>query len=222
MKWLSQYGLIEKWDKQALYVSNRTGHKVLIKRTKIHSGIIEVCALQTLKGNWFPKLLDYKISGDEMQIALQFIEGETFGCLNEKDLCPYTINKVLLSALTCLDEIHKQGFIHCDIKPDNMIFDNQFNVYIIDFGTAQSHQDQRVSDEWMGSPLFMPPEALFTPGAIDCRSDYYSFAKSFEMSVGHKIMLLSYNAIACLKTLCSIIPNERPSNLSEMLKILKY
>ncbi len=222
MKWLSQYSLIKSGGKQALYISNRTGHKVLMKKTKIQSGVIEVGALQKLKGNTFPKMLDFCVSGDEMHIALQFIEGDTLNYLKAKDLCPFTANQVFLNALTTLDEIHKQGFIHCDIKPENIIFDSQFRVYIIDFGTAQPLHYQRVRDEWRGSTLYMPPEALYTPDAIDYRSDYYSIGKSFELSLDHKVTLLSYNAITCLKSLCAIIPNDRPSNLSEMLKTLKY
>jgi serine/threonine protein kinase len=222
MKWLSQYSLLNKGIKQDLYKSNRTGHKVLLKKTKIQSGVIEVGTLQRLKGNSFPKLLDFCVNGEEMHIALQFIDGKTFNELKSEDMCPFTVNLVFLNALSTLDEIHMQGYIHCDIKPENMIFDSQFRVYIIDFGTAQPLDYQRVRDEWRGSALYMPPEALYTPESIDYRSDYYSLGKSLEHSLGDRIEFLSYSGIECLKSLCAIIPNDRPSNLEDILKTLKY
>ena len=222
MKWLSQYSLFNKGVKQDLYISNRTGHKVLIKKTKIQSGVIEVGTLQRLKGNSFPKMLDFCVSGDEMHIALQFIEGKTFNNLKLENMCPYTLNLVFLNALSTLDEIHMQRFIHCDIKPQNMIFDSQSRVYIIDFGTAQEFDYQRVREEWRGSALYMPPEALYTPEAIDYRSDYYSLGKSLEHCLEDKMTHLSFGAIESLKSLCAIIPNDRPSNLEELLKTLKY
>jgi serine/threonine protein kinase len=221
MKWLTQYNLMRRECKQELYVSEKTGHKVILKKTEIQSGVIEVGVLQKLCGNAFPKLLDYRINGDEMHIALQFIEGNTFNRLREVEMCSFTANQLLLNALVSLDELHSSGFIHCDIKPENMIFDSQFHVYIIDFGTAQSIQYRRVRDEWRGSTFFMSPEALYTPDTVDYRSDYYSLGKCIEMSIGHELELLPYNVITCLENLGAIIPNERPSDLSEWIKTLK-
>ena len=35
-----------------------------------------------------------------------------------------------------IDNIHKRGFIHRDVKPDNIMFDDNDNLYLIDFGCA--------------------------------------------------------------------------------------
>lgn len=221
MKWLLHYSLMEHGLNQELYISSRTGHKVILKKTKIQSGVIEVGVLQKLSGNAFPKLLDFKVDGDEMHIALQFIEGNTFEHLSETEMCPHTVNQVLLNALVSMEEMHCNGFLHCDIKPENMIFDSQFHVYFIDFGTAQSVRDQRVRDEWRGTTMYMPPEALYTPEKIDYRSDYFSLGKCIEKSFEKHLKLMSYDAITCLKCLGAIIPSERPSDLSKWIKTLK-
>ena len=48
---------------------------------------------------------------------------------------------LMKSVLTVLREIHKNGMVHCDIKPDNLMLknDNLNLVYIIDFGFTRRH-----------------------------------------------------------------------------------
>lgn len=221
MKWLSKFRLIESGNNIDIYFSDKTSQKVVLKKTKIPSGVVEVGVLKKLVGNAFPKLLDYEVIGNEMHLALQYIEGHTFRDLKGIDLCPYTTNLLLLNALVTTDHLHKLGYIHCDIKPDNMIFDDQYHVYFIDFGTAQSIHHKSTSLKWKGSIDFMAPEALYKPDQIDFRIDYYSLAKSFEKSFGYDISNLSFNTIRCLNKLGAIIPNERPSDLTDFIKILR-
>lgn len=56
--------------------------------------------------------------------------------------------------------MHKNGFVHRDIKAENCIIDKQLNLRIIDFGLAESYE--KVYDEKIvvGSKLYMAPEIL--------------------------------------------------------------
>ncbi len=74
---------------------------------------------------------------------------------------PAFLQASLSSILEILGQIHAAGYYHCDIKPANILIDEEGVVTIIDFGAARSPKKQH--DETVAiSPGFSPPE--FYPG----------------------------------------------------------
>jgi serine/threonine protein kinase/formylglycine-generating enzyme required for sulfatase activity len=88
-----------------------------------------------------------------------------------------------------LDYAHQHGVIHRDIKPSNVLLDRDGTVRVADFGLAKTvSQDNAThtrSDISMGTPDYMPPEAL-TPGMkVDHRADLYALgAMLYQMLTG--------------------------------------
>lgn len=74
---------------------------------------------------------------------------------------PDFLEDSLTSILEILGKIHAAGYYHCDIKPANILIDENGVVTIIDFGAARSPQKQH-DDTVAISPGFSPPE--FYPG----------------------------------------------------------
>ena len=65
---------------------------------------------------------------------------------------------LMKSVLTVLREIHKNGMVHCDIKPDNLMLknDNLNLVYIIDFGFTRRHSpENKKTNSSVGTPDYM-------------------------------------------------------------------
>ena len=57
--------------------------------------------------------------------------------------------------------MHLNHIIHRDIKPQNLLFDESNHVKIADFGFAVKIEDVKKNSNYnVGSPLYMPPEAL--------------------------------------------------------------
>lgn len=57
--------------------------------------------------------------------------------------------------------MHRNGIAHRDIKPDNIMLDNDFKVKIIDFGFAGSISGvdgQKQMTTYCGTPYYMAPE----------------------------------------------------------------
>ncbi|MBZ0280462.1 MAG: serine/threonine-protein kinase [Anaerolineae bacterium] len=72
--------------------------------------------------------------------------------------------KLLRQMASALDYAHSKNVIHRDIKPNNIMFDEQGNSYLVDFGIARLLADQTTSGTltqtgmMVGTPAYMPPE----------------------------------------------------------------
>ena len=79
-----------------------------------------------------------------------------------------------------LEYAHKQGVIHRDIKPDNILWSERHNVMkLVDFGLARIYGDETEvhmtrTGMVVGTPHYMSPEQV-SGKALDGRSDVYSF-----------------------------------------------
>lgn len=88
-----------------------------------------------------------------------------------------TIARHIASIADALDYAHKQGVIHRDIKPHNLILGLDDNLRVSDFGLARLAEQPgvTVTGELVGSPLYMSPEQLSgEAGSVDHRTDIYS------------------------------------------------
>ncbi|NDJ85037.1 MAG: serine/threonine protein kinase [Chloroflexi bacterium] len=69
------------------------------------------------------------------------------------------ISSLLRAVANALDYAHQRGVIHCDIKPANIMFDNQGHAVLVDFGIARLVYDtQGTSQKITGTPVYMAPE----------------------------------------------------------------
>ena len=76
-----------------------------------------------------------------------------------------------------LSGMHKQGIVHCDIKPANVLLDNAGNPLLSDFGQAHVAGQKRVS---LGTYFFMPPEQANTQNSVpDDSWDIYALGAVF-------------------------------------------
>ena len=121
--------------------------------------------------------IDYGEAGEVVYLVLPYLGG---GCL------AYDLNKtrtvetlraarICAQIATALDYAHRQGVVHRDVKPDNVLFDDDGNAILTDFGiaTARFHGRLTAGGRAMGTPHYMAPEQAMGK-TLDGRADLYA------------------------------------------------
>lgn len=82
--------------------------------------------------------------------------------------------------------LHSNGIVHCDISPDNLIFDREGNLRLIDFGAARRSEKQKEEVYYKGS--YTAPEQYYDTAIVGPWTDVYAFcAVWYELLTGSKV-----------------------------------
>src|SRR5262245_54277747 len=123
-----------------------------------------------------------------MYFVMGYVAGQSLAArLKEQGAFDAESARVLL-ALVCdaLDYAHRQGVVHRDIKPDNILLEATSGAPLLtDFGIAKaSLSDAQLTStgQLMGTPHYMSPEQALGKSDVDPRSDLYSLGVvAYEM-----------------------------------------
>lgn len=120
-------------------------------------------------------------------IAMDYLPGAPLPEKIQSGLTTQESLKVLKEMASALEYAHSKGYVHRDIKPDNILFRADGSSVLCDFGIAKSaRQDIKMTQAGtvMGTPHYMSPEQA-QGDDVDGRSDIYSLGVVFfEMLMG--------------------------------------
>jgi CheY-like chemotaxis protein len=112
-------------------------------------------------------------------LTMEYIEGITVrDLLRQRQRLPGAATLAIGTQLArALDVAHRQGVIHRDIKPDNLLLDAKGMLRVMDFGVARMAEHTKLTTEAgtiVGTPFYMSPEQL-AGDPVDGRTDLYAF-----------------------------------------------
>ena len=118
-----------------------------------------------------------KASGREYAV-LDYIEGQNLRemMVRKDPNLADILSDIVLELAASLDHVHDHGYMHLDVKPENIIISRAGTVYLCDFDTAQPIPDRPIKIvKKSGTPFYMPPE-LANGWKFDHRADIYAYA----------------------------------------------
>jgi len=135
------------------------------------------------------RTFEYGHKGREYFIVMEFIDGPNLKQLIDNGDAQWRENRlqIALQAGRGLSYIHKNGLIHRDFCPKNMLLDKNGTVKLIDFGLAiPAHLKAKWRWDRSGTAAYMAPEQV-RGQKVDRRTDVYAYGVSmYEILTGRR------------------------------------
>jgi beta-lactam-binding protein with PASTA domain/tRNA A-37 threonylcarbamoyl transferase component Bud32 len=122
---------------------------------------------------------DRTATGATPYIVMEYVEGETLRDLLRREgrLSPERAMSLTADICAALDFSHRNGIVHRDVKPGNVMITPQGTVKVMDFGIARAVSDSAATmtstAAVIGTAQYLSPEQARGEG-VDARSDVYS------------------------------------------------
>jgi serine/threonine protein kinase len=96
--------------------------------------------------------------------------------------------RLLATVAGAVDYAHRQGVIHCDLKPSNILLDAQGAPVVSDFGLARLRRGEAERDgPIVGTPAYMAPEQMAGDGPFTAATDVWALGVIlYEVLAGHR------------------------------------
>lgn len=139
------------------------------------------------------KVFEVHSEGGLTFFTMPYISGRSLRTLLQDDPQPpfMQVHRYLCQAADALAYAHRRGVIHRDVKPDNMVLDEERDCVILtDFGIAKALAAETTlttPGDLLGTPQYMSPEQGEGRQDLDGRADQYSLGLiAYEMLAGQR------------------------------------
>jgi tRNA A-37 threonylcarbamoyl transferase component Bud32/tetratricopeptide (TPR) repeat protein len=168
-------------------------------------------------------IYDVGVYENKYYIIMEYLEGGDLKQNIKRSLSIPQILKIIRQIASALAHAHDKGFVHRDIKSQNIMFRGDGTAVLTDFGIVKdltTDSGYTMDGTSIGTPHYMSPEQVQGTGEVDWRTDLYSLGVTFfEMITGS----VPYNAdspiAVALKHIKDPVP-ELPEKFAEFQPII--
>ena len=159
--------------------------------------LTEARAIASLDHPNIVQAYDVDKENDHFYIVMEYVEGQSLDEIIKQEGvldCESAVD-CIRQAAEGLAHAHGRNTVHCDIKPSNLLVNEQGVVKILDMGMARlvgdtavgdSSSDSRSSTKILGTVDYMAPEQAVSAPSFDFRADVYSLGCTlFALLAGH-------------------------------------
>ena len=153
------------------------------RENAIHRFGREAEILAQLKHPSIPRVIDHFVENQRYYLVMDYIEGiDLESALDREPEGKFPAEKVLKWLTSIIDVLkylhgHTPPIIYRDIKPSNILLDNEGKIFLIDFGIARIFLPKK-KGTLIGTPGYAPPEQY--KGQMDVRSDIYALGATLH------------------------------------------
>ncbi|MDW8468790.1 MAG: serine/threonine-protein kinase [Burkholderiales bacterium] len=193
--------LIGEGGSSRVYLASREGddeplvvkilrREIMASRKALERFLEEYNLIVRIRSPHVARIYGHGIAEQHAYLVMKFFEGGDLGQrLGGRALPPEDALRIFRELMYALGDIHEQGILRRDLKPQNLMFRADGSLAIVDFGIAKhvGTVDRTAAGEILGTPRYMSPEQV-RGVALDARTDIYSAGVLlYQMLVGRHL-----------------------------------
>lgn len=146
--------------------------------------LAEATQARRLEHRGIVRVLDAGSHGELLYLAMEYLRGGDLRSNLAGGLHVQHVVRVVKEVAGALQHAHARGVVHCDVKPENILFNEQGAPLLADFGIARWRAGERVAAGRLATPAYASPE-LAAGRAPQAATDFFSLGVVFfEMLTG--------------------------------------
>lgn len=194
---IGQGGVAEIYRGRQASLDREVAIKLLSESATIDSEIVsrfeqEARIIARLSHPNIVHVIDRGVDKNRYYFVMDYVDGHNFKKILSRGT--YSFERkidVVINLLKALDYAHKNGVVHRDVKPSNILIDGRGFVMVADFGIARmlgkKGADRTRTGMVMGTLAYMSPEQKLSSANVDRRTDLYAVGVIlYEIMTGRK------------------------------------